>query len=204
MIGRKLAIVDYDGVLADSSERFAMADASGYPNQGEEADAYWQIIFDPEKIADDRVIPNALNHLLKLQAEGWTIIFMTSIPFFCAGAVGNWLFEKLGWEDSRFDLVSKPNALQKNRTSTWKANMAQALSAVFDEVLFIDDEDKNIEAVLNHRQLSWRVGAGLKLTVAKSLEEVLALLKEQKEEARRVAELAAAKQEEIEPEDIEF
>lgn len=173
--GRKLAILDYDGILSISDKRFAVANASGHPRQGEGADEYWKLVFDPKAIATDTLRPGVIEAIGLLHQQGWELVVMTSIPYRCHAAVRERLITWFGWEDED-DLFMKPNILRINKTATWKANMVNSLAGFFDEVLFVDDEEKNIAAVRVHNSINWQISHGfLKLHTAQSLTEAFNL-----------------------------
>jgi hypothetical protein len=201
---RKLALLDYEKIFSDSSARFAKAKESGFNGSpgSETADQYWAIVFNPENILTDRLIPGAIEQLKELQALGWDIIILTSIPYRCHAAVEYNLFTAWGLPDG-LDLVMKPNALQKNRTATWRANQVAALGTSFNDILVVDSDFQNLDVVMAHNQLKWRVGRGLQLKTAHSLQAALKLLKE---EAAALAAVQAETEETevLEPEDIPF
>ncbi len=125
----KLCICDIDGVVADATARFAVAE--------EVKQAYMRQMLDT-LIAG---VNDALNTLLQ---AGYHIVFLTSRPQRMAVATLEW-FSLHVFVERECGFVFKAPAFQYVKTVVWKAGMVQTLAAFYDasEVVFIDDEESN-------------------------------------------------------------
>jgi phosphoglycolate phosphatase-like HAD superfamily hydrolase len=135
----KLAVVDLDGVVADSTERFQRATC-------ENGSIDWQVAFDPALVSLDTLIPGTLEAIDFLESKGYEVVFLTSRPESMREATEEWL----GLHDhDGYEVMMKPEEKKYVKTVTWKAEEVARLASIpgVQEVLFIDDEKKNCEAV---------------------------------------------------------
>lgn len=144
----RICIVDIDGVVADSTERFKRAAEAG----DRASSAYWKVAFTPELVSLDTRIFLAEDHLNTLCfEENYEIIFLTSRPETMRKATLEWLFREniLYYFRNQEALVMKAPAFQYTKTTVWKAGMVQTLAALYgaSSVLFVDDEIANSQAV---------------------------------------------------------
>ncbi len=137
----KLAIIDLDGVVANSDARFDRA------RQADDR-INWKIAFDPELIPLDVPVPGAADALSFLERKGYLVCFLTSRPEPMRAATAAWLMLHGFYRDNR-EIFMKPIAAQYTKTVEWKMSMvATSLHIKFySEVLFIDDEEVNRAAV---------------------------------------------------------
>jgi ribonucleotide monophosphatase NagD (HAD superfamily) len=168
----KLAIIDLDGVIADSTARFAKAEeakqtflaglqgdiqarmhnvlSSTYKPPREQAtNIYWQTALDPSLVPLDTLIPGTLEALDVLYGE-YGVLFLTSRPETMRAATEEWLYQhNIIVEHPAFgsSLVMKSPAFQYTKTTVWKAGIIHTLTALYaaSEVLVIDDEQANID-----------------------------------------------------------
>lgn len=159
----KLAIVDIDGIVCDSTARFAKAEEAKqayYRECGiteEEAldgtvkqanNLYWQTAFTPDLVQLDRLIDGVHLQLERIERAGYRIYFLTSRPETLRRATFRWLRENLllNWNDR---LIMKPISQQFVKTVTWKAGIGEVLVRLRDahHLLFVDDEPAHCEAV---------------------------------------------------------
>lgn len=169
----KIAIIDLDGVIADTTVRFSVADGTGFPKRGDGADKYWAVAFDPQLVRQDEVIEGAKAALEMLRSEGWHIVILTSRPVNLYPDTLDWLNQH-DLLRSRDDLILKPNACRWQKTVYWKADMVAVLTQTAHECLVVDDEDENLDTITNHRQLNWRIqNRGFKLKVCWSLSKAV-------------------------------
>lgn len=131
----QLAVIDLDGVVADSSARFARAMRS-------DGSTDWNIAFMPDLVALDTLIPDASWGIRLLGRRGYTIIFLTSRPESMRDATQAWL--DVNALDG-YELIMKPADKQFTKTVLWKADEVARLAALPPVVslLFIDDEEGN-------------------------------------------------------------
>lgn len=134
-----LAIVDLDGIVANSDARFARATTNGKID--------WRIAFNPDLVALDTLIDGCPDCLNKLEGNGYTVIFLTSRPEPMRAATEQWLTLHGLLGNRR--LIMKPLSKQYTKTKVWKAEKVQELieETQAENVIFIDDEVANIEAV---------------------------------------------------------
>lgn len=158
----KLAIIDLDGVVADSSARFAKAEEakSAYlesqdwddalENHGtaylerQATDLYWRTAFTPEYVRLDTLIDGAAESLASIRQDGYSCYFLTSRPETMRDATLVWIRTHLvawpwAWEEH---LIMKPLSQQFVKTPVWKVGVIEVLARVLeaDDLLVVDDE----------------------------------------------------------------
>jgi len=144
-----LAIIDLDGVVADSTERFKRATRP-------DGSIDWPTAFNPDLVALDVPIDGAEVAMKRLEQRGYTIVFLTSRPESMRDATQAWLdVHGLDYHD----LVMKPRSAQFIKTVRWKAAEVRRMVALAgrsaaDSVLFIDDEEL-------HRDAARALGLGI-------------------------------------------
>lgn len=170
----KLAIIDIDGVLSDSSARFAKAEEAkatylatqdmkdaakhhGLDQIRKEADkVYWQTAFTPELVALDTLIDGVPQALEQIERAGYDVLFLTSRPESMRQTTVDWFwslspnFVVLDGEGAyRDQLIMKPASQQFVKTITWKSGIVELLVRLFgvDELLYVDDEQAHCNAV---------------------------------------------------------
>lgn len=136
----KLAVVDLDGIVSNSDARFARATTNGKID--------WRIAFNPDLVTLDTLIDGCPGCLKRLEADGYTVIFLTSRPEPMRVATEQWL-SLHGLLDGR-RLIMKPLSKQYTKTKVWKAEVVQELIEEMEpeSVIFIDDERANIETLI--------------------------------------------------------
>jgi len=166
----KLMIVDLDGIVCDNTKRFEKAEEAkqafindllahfGKVDSASEKDAtnlYWQTVFNPELVSLDTLIEGVPEALDRLYGE-YGVIFLTSRPESMRAATEAWLEEhdiEVAHPQFGDFLVMKQPAFTDAHTYTkvWKVGMVQMLHKLFDadEVVFVDDEPANRQAVLD-------------------------------------------------------
>lgn len=199
----KLAVIDLDGVVADNTKRFeaaatkrefyrqhlgdAMPDALTNPiNHAYVQKAfddlletlYWQVAFNPDLVKLDTLIDGVKEVLDAIRyAYDYELVFLTSRPDNMARKTVHWLWEQniLFYIDSKEALIMKPSASHFTKTLTWKVGKVQELCQFcsVDELLFIDDEEKHREAVMDAF-----LETTIEVIVASSLADALEKLKE--------------------------
>ncbi len=98
----KVAFIDLDGVLANSTARFELARATGKID--------WNIAFAPEHVALDVLIEGTPQIIEWLHKKGYTIIFLTSRPEAMREATNAWIAQHV--LDAPYRLIMKPKAAQ--------------------------------------------------------------------------------------------
>lgn len=160
----RLAILDLDGVIADSAARFAKAEEMrdyyrmNYGNAREiyssPEDAYWRTAFTPDLVQLDTLIDGVFVDLDSLISAGYRIVLLTSRPESMRKATETWLYgfgievSTFG-EDFGYPLVMKPASAQFVKTVVWKSLTVEMLVRLFgvDDLMVIDDEPAIQEAI---------------------------------------------------------
>ncbi len=172
----KLAIIDLDGVVADSTARFAEAEKarqafladnaacmnallSGSSGKQEATNLYWQTAFTPELVTLDKLVEGAIQHIQRLENNRYRVVFLTSRPESMREATVNWMYEQ-GILASpfvapmKYELVMKSSAFQYTKTTVWKAGMTQTLAGLYGYasrgIVMIDDEEANCAEALKY------------------------------------------------------
>lgn len=138
----KLAIIDLDGVVANSDARFARATVNGKVN--------WKVAFDPSLVELDTLIDGCPGCIESLEKQGYKAVFLTSRPEPMREATEVWLRKHELLSDGR-SLELKPLSKQFTKTKVWKAQRVLELAREHEatEVLFIDDEPDNAAELMN-------------------------------------------------------
>lgn len=151
----KLAIIDLDGVIADSSARFEQAKAyadENYPGQSmtdrNYRSAYWGRALNGEYVYMDVLVDGAIDHLKALQQDDWLVILLTSRPERMRDATALWL-DNHGMPV--LPLHCKEEEAQFVKTTAWKAKRVHELAVEHGAhcLLAVDDEAANASAVMN-------------------------------------------------------
>lgn len=144
---KNIAFIDIDGVIANNDARFEQATTNGKIN--------WSIAFDPDLIKLDALIDGADEYLQELQ-KTFTIVLFSSRPESLREATNIWLKEHGKYGIPHSHLVLKPPAAQFTKTVTWKALTLDTIAMFLDAkfVIFIDDEEGNINEVVKHLDTS--------------------------------------------------
>lgn len=160
---QKLAFIDLDGVVCDSSVRFARATTDGKIS--------WGLAFHPPMLKLDTLIANADKTILRIENEGWKVIYLSSRPDRLCEASERWLDQYgLGGRE----LILRPAKKEGLKTPQWKATMIHVKGAYAGSVAFVDDENENREAA---RQM-WEARVGeARLQLFASLASMTDLLK---------------------------
>lgn len=178
----KLCICDLDGVIANNEARFAKAEEAkqayitnremfdlSISEQKEATNLYWQTAFTPELVALDVLIDGAREAIYHLEYErDYKVIYLTSRPESMRQRTEEWLAAN-GWLGPK--LIHKAPAFQYTKTTVWKAGMVQTLASLYgaDEVVVIEDEQANIDAITDNDAPAYT--RNFVLTCFKSLEE---------------------------------
>ena len=138
---QRVAFVDLDGVVTNSDARFALATTNGKID--------WRIALSGEHVSLDTLLEGGAAELDRLEAEGFTIVFLTSRLEDMREATVAWLNQHELLKACR-RLEMKPLSERYTKTAAWKAarlhELALELSAT--DVRFIDDEAANCRAVM--------------------------------------------------------
>ncbi len=133
----RLAVIDIDGVVCDSEERFAKStNVDGSIN--------WRIALSATYVHLDTLIEGVNEALSELEQRGNTIVFLTSRPDAMRLCT-------LGWLDThKVDyrrLVMRP---QFAKTKEWKAKQVGLLALEYqaDGVMLVEDEQANADAII--------------------------------------------------------
>lgn len=140
----KLAIIDLDGICANSNNREKQA--RQVATDGPE---FWQAFLNPDFVPLDIPIAGAKEALFELERQGYQIVFLSSRPEAMREATEKWLLQH-GFSSPKRRLVMKPKSAQFKKTPVWKASQVKALAEEFNatDILFVDDEPTNVKAVL--------------------------------------------------------
>lgn len=177
----KLAFIDLDGVIADSTARFQQAeeakrgflemqtrfDALPETHAGREAtNLYWKTAFDSSLVSLDTLIENADTHIGSFVSAGWTIIYLTSRPEQMRAATEAWLAQHDLYGPQ---LVMKLPTFQFVKTATWKADTVSELAKEAGDIVAIDDEELNL-AAMQRRDGCYRLYSSLAEAAAKEVQ----------------------------------
>lgn len=158
---QKLAIIDIDGVLADSTARFAKAEEAKQhyiettsndlyqADMREATSVYWQTAFTPSLVWLDTLIDGTKQALEQIgNYAGYDYYFLTSRPESMREETMKWLFHHLAY-DSDASLIMKPASQQFVKTVTWKSGVVELLVRLFgvEELCFVDDEQAHCDAI---------------------------------------------------------
>lgn len=133
---QKLAFIDLDGVVCDSTARFARATQGGKIN--------WGLAFHPPMLEMDILMEQADKIIHALEKSGWRIIYLSSRPDRLWESSNNWLSQQgIGGRE----LILRPSKKEGLKTPQWKAKVIHAKGSQSERVLFVDDEAENREAV---------------------------------------------------------
>lgn len=138
----KLAIIDLDGVVFDSSERFKRATRS-------DGSINWDIAFDPRLCVLDTIIPGAREALAQLNRAKWNIVFLSSRPEAMTVATLARLVDEeiVDFRIASDQLILKPKKAQYTKTIYWKNDIVERLLDGHDQIIFVDDEETHREFV---------------------------------------------------------
>jgi len=164
----RLCVCDIDGVIADTQERYGVAEFAkeayirAHSNPLSELDPrlvasfLWDVFFLPELARLDTPIKGASDALAELERRGWGITLLTSRRVGMQDTTLHWLNVYISSYQIVWGVTFKPDSEQFKKTATWKLECVQRLVALHGvkHLLFVDDEVKNAEAVLN-----WHLGS---------------------------------------------
>lgn len=196
----KLAIIDLDGVVADSTIRFEKAHDLAVeklrrtsqfvlPSDPQKLKALKEYkslfytkeaFYNPSLVAQDTLLAGAVTSIWDIcDGHDYLLIYLSSRPEFLRNVTYKWLFDQ-NVLDAQTRLILKPTAFQYTKTTTWKAGTVQTLTGLYDasRVLFIDDEQVNRDALMDAWMAAMAAGNTCDLHMAASLQEALETLKE--------------------------
>lgn len=168
----KLAIIDIDGVIANSAKRFEVATEKGKIN--------WDKALSSELLHLDELMPNAVEHLTAILKQGYRVALLTSRYDHMRDATLAWLTEHciVGYEQANF----KPWDDRYTKTKIWKAQKVTEILQFYSgitlwqsggdpitDLLIVEDEESNREEIgqevarwiLSHRQARARYSISL-------------------------------------------
>lgn len=136
----KLAIIDVDGVIANSDKRFEMA-------KREDGSTDWKVAFNPSLLVHDELIEGVKEAIQHLYDQGYTIVYLTSRPEHMKQMSVAFLNHHGIGGPEYFD---KAEADKYIKTTAWKARVVQELTRrnQYERFLFVDDDEKNRLAVM--------------------------------------------------------
>lgn len=153
----KVAIIDIDGVIASNKDRLGLAKfvakllAQSKGQEPQENSIHWDIAFYPTLVKLDTPLPGVAKALEVLETAGYSIFLLTSRPETMRKATEEWLEQQgiLIRGDHRL-IMKDYNYHRFTKTSVWKAQIVNAIEECNNavEVLFIDDEQVNRDAVM--------------------------------------------------------
>jgi hypothetical protein len=142
----RIAIIDIDGVIANSDARFALARQGGDGQKGAAGSVNWSVAFEPANVVLDTLIQGADQAVQRLERLGYAIIFLTSRPESMRQATEAWLTQR---EMDGYEVIMKPVSALRVKTVKWKADEVARIASLYivDEIIFVDDEEANRQAV---------------------------------------------------------
>lgn len=157
-----IAIVDIDGVIADSTERFNRATVDGKIN--------WDQALNGRYVHLDDIIPGALEAMIELDSRCSKIYLLTSRPWHMDDSTIAWL-DAFGIQYQY--LISKPEEKKYTKTVIWKGQevVKIAQNNPGEDLIIVDDEQGNLMEIEAHML---RAGMHDRCEVHASLEDALA------------------------------
>lgn len=156
-----IAICDFDGVIADTTEHtkiaqeraraFVFQQAPGLDEKAERkalSRFFYseQGFFDTRLVEHDQLIRGCHQALARLAQEYDTIVVVTSRPPSMREATLQWFSRWCpGYEYIEF--IFKETEERFLKTATWKADVIGQWVQQYDTLLFIDDDERNRKAV---------------------------------------------------------
>lgn len=140
MANDTLFVIDIDGVVLDSTKRFEKAKTTNGSTD-------WGVAFDPALLSLDTIIENAGEMICDLDTRG-SLVYLTSRPESLQDATYEQL-KKFGLIRTTLvaALITKPESKKFVKTMKWKAEEVHTLAEKHENVVFIDDEKNNRQAV---------------------------------------------------------
>lgn len=157
----KIAISDFDGVIANITEHTKIAQERAKAFALELAldpkeEAYRKALssffysergfFDNELVKYDQLMSGCGKALAQFSQEYDKVIVLTSRPSSMREATLQWFSQQCpGYESIQFIFKDSNESVMK--TAVWKANTVAYFAEQYEAVLFIDDDERNREAV---------------------------------------------------------
>jgi hypothetical protein len=182
-IAHSIAILDLDGEgqIIDTTARAEEADrrvqakfaerneATPAPDTGAYKSVFYgrDAFFDPSLLRLDQLNPGAEVAIAQLRRLYADIYILTSRPDFLARPTMMWLREhgiELDDEEVRFKLykIGEEWREQRTFTSAWKSTIVYQAACSYRHVLFIDDDERNRQAVAALKMLNITIKDSLK------------------------------------------
>jgi ribonucleotide monophosphatase NagD (HAD superfamily) len=153
----KVAIVDIDGVIACNEDRVRLAKfvakliAQSKGQEPHENSIHWEIAFYPILARLDTPLPGASKALDVLAANGYRVFLLTSRPETMRQETEEWLERHgISIKGSHRLIMKDYKYYQFTKTAVWKAQTVTTIKERTNaaEVLFIDDEQVNRDAIM--------------------------------------------------------
>lgn len=141
---KSLAIIDLDDVVSDATDRF---DAARQSN----GKLDWNIVFDPERVGNDALMPGAANALGLLMAHGFKLVYLTGRKESTREATRQWLIKHLlPYGD---ELIMRQEG-DYRKSHVYKQEHIERLLAEHrpNTVIMVDDNEENL-ALLRDQKL---------------------------------------------------
>lgn len=153
---RKMAVFDLDMTLLDNRQRFTDAVRAGIVNKdgSPKHKGSWkkrgEFLYQPNRLAKDKLMPNAMNLIEHLMEDGYTIAYCTARPIMYYEVTKDQLEDKglpLFQDATGSDLLFCKRSVGQ-KTPLYKADVVRKLQAQYDVRLFFDDKLENLSAAL--------------------------------------------------------
>lgn len=138
----RLALIDLDRVVADSSERFSRATRS-------DGRINWKIALDPALVELDLLVEGAGEALEQISQAGYQVAFLTGRPEKMRNATLQW-FERHNIAVG-YPLVMRPNG-DYSKAADFKRREIETLLREYapEQVMFVDDLVEKCPDILEH------------------------------------------------------
>tara|TARA_B100000963_G_scaffold167539_1_gene145551 strand:- start:5134 stop:7884 length:2751 start_codon:yes stop_codon:yes gene_type:complete len=153
---RKMAVFDLDMTLLDNRQRFTDAVRAGIVNKdgSPKHKGSWkkrgEFLYQPNRLAKDKLMPNAMNLIEHLMEDGYVIAYCTARPIMYYEVTKDQLEDKglpLFQDSTGSDLLFCKRSVGQ-KTPLYKADVVRKLQAQYDVRLFFDDKPENLSAAL--------------------------------------------------------
>ena len=152
----KMAVFDLDMTLLDNKQRFTDAvragiiDKTGAPKKKGGWKTRGEFLYQPSRLAKDRLMNNAMDLIEYLMKDGYVIAYCTARPFNYYEVTKDQLEDKglpIFQDSLGQDLLFCKRSMGQ-KTPLYKAEVIRQLKAQYDVRLFFDDKYENCAAVL--------------------------------------------------------
>jgi hypothetical protein len=189
-----LCCMDLDGVVVNRDAHLALARGvyiARCKEEGKEPEPQtynhgfdWDTFQDSAHVPLDTLIEGAYEAIHALRNQGWRLVYLTSRPESMRWATLTWLSNQgiacqpvdgaLRW----IDVYMKDEEARYDKTPQWKAQQVMRLVEMYQasEILIVDDQISNLEAIVQVLTVPFRVHTSLNDAVNASQDQAMRYL----------------------------